>query len=84
MFIMFEIWIFFLQKNMDLLQEAFIHSPELCEARFIMDSRTLFNVLWTVVQKHPLTAMLRLRRARTIFILLRLDSSERGKPYTSS
>ncbi len=66
---MFEIWIFFLQKNMDLLQEAFIHSQELCEARFIMDSRTLFNVLWTVVQKHPLTAMLRLRRARTIFYI---------------
>ncbi len=80
MFIMFEIWIFFLQKNMDLLQEAFIHSPELCEARFIMDSRTLFNVLWTVVQKHPLTE----EEPGQFFILLRLDSSERGKPYTSS
>ncbi len=35
---------------MDTLQEAFIHSPEPCEARFIMDARTLFDVLWIVVK----------------------------------
>ncbi len=35
-FIMFEIWIFILQKHMDSLQEDFIQPPEPCEARFIM------------------------------------------------
>ncbi len=35
-FMMFEVWIFFLQKRMDSLQEVFIHPPEPCEARFIM------------------------------------------------
>ncbi len=44
MFITLEIWIFFLQKCMDSLQEAFIHPPELCEARFIMDAHLLFDV----------------------------------------
>ncbi len=38
-FITFEIWIYFLQKCMDSLQEAFIHAPEPCEARF-MDAHT--------------------------------------------
>ncbi len=52
---------------MDSLQEAFIHTPELCEARFIMDVRALFDVFWTVEQKHPPTAMIKLGRARTIF-----------------
>ncbi len=33
---------------MDSLQEAFIYPPEPCEARFIMDSYTLFYVFWTV------------------------------------
>ncbi len=37
---------------MDSLQEAFIHPPEPCEACFIMDERALFDVLWTVQQKH--------------------------------
>ncbi len=32
---------------------AFIHPPKLCEASF-MDTRALFDVLWTVEQKHPL------------------------------
>ncbi len=41
--------------------------PEPCEARFIMDAYALFDVLWTVEQKHPPTAMIELRRARTIF-----------------
>ncbi len=58
---------FFLQKLMDSLQEAFIHAPELCEARFIMDALALFDVFWTVEQKNPLTAMITLRKARTIF-----------------
>ncbi len=58
---MFEIWIFFLQKRMDSQQEAFIYPPEPCEAHFFMDSRTLFNMFWTVQQKHPLTAMITLR-----------------------
>ncbi len=38
---------------MDSLQEAFIHAPEPCEARFIMDAHALFDVFWTVQQKHP-------------------------------
>ncbi len=33
---------------MDSLQEAFIHSPEPCEAHFIIDAPALFDVLWTV------------------------------------
>ncbi len=33
---------FFLQKHMDLLQEAFIQAPEPREARFIMDARAFF------------------------------------------
>ncbi len=62
------IWeLFSLQKRMDLLQEAFIHAPEPCEARFIMDACTLFNVSWTVEQKPPPTAMIEHRCARTIF-----------------
>ncbi len=53
---------------MDLLQEAFIHHPEQCEARFIMDARTLFNVFWTVEQKDLPTAVIELKNARTILI----------------
>ncbi len=41
---------------MDSLQEAFIHTPEPREARFILDAHTLFDVVWTV----------ELRRGRTI------------------
>ncbi len=52
---------------MDSLQEAFIHPPEPCEARFIMDVRALFHVFWTVDQKHPLIPIVRLGGARTIF-----------------
>ncbi len=37
---------------MDSLQEAFIHPPEPCEARFIMDGCALFDYFWTVEQKH--------------------------------
>ncbi len=51
-FITFEIWIFISQKCMDSLQEAFIHHPEPCEARFITDACTLFHVFWTVDKKH--------------------------------
>ncbi len=68
-FIMFGIWIFFLQKHMDSLQEAFVHAPEPCEARFIMDACILFDVFWTVKQKHPPTAMITLEIARTIFYI---------------
>ncbi len=42
----------FQQTCMDSLQEAFIHPPEPCEARFIMDEHTLFDYFWTVEQKH--------------------------------
>ncbi len=35
----------FLTKRMDLLQEAFIHAPELCEAHFTTDVRALFDDL---------------------------------------
>ncbi len=52
---------------MDSLQEAFIHSPEPCEAHFIMDVHALFDCFWTVEQKHPPTPILTLRRARIIF-----------------
>jgi len=55
---------------MDLLQEAFIHTPEPCEARFTMDVCALFNVFWTVEQKHPPTAMITLRIARIILDIL--------------
>ncbi len=65
--IMFEIWIFFLQKCMDLLRKAFIHALESCEACFIMDGCALFDDFWTVGQKHSPTAMIELRRARMIF-----------------
>ncbi len=41
---------------MDSLQKAVIHAPEPCEARFILDAHTLFDVVWTV----------ELRRGRTI------------------
>ncbi len=66
-FITFEMWIFFLQKHMDSLQEALMHAPEPCEARFIMDVHTLFDILWTVEQKHPPTAIITLGIARTNF-----------------
>ncbi len=56
-FLPFEIWIFILQKRMDSLQEAFIHSPEPCEGHFITDARTLFHVFLTVDKKHPLTPL---------------------------
>uniref|UniRef100_A0A671QSN8 Voltage-dependent L-type calcium channel subunit beta-2 n=1 Tax=Sinocyclocheilus anshuiensis TaxID=1608454 RepID=A0A671QSN8_9TELE len=38
-----------------------------CEALFIMDGCTLLDLLWTVEQKHPPTAIIKLERARTIF-----------------
>jgi len=63
----FEIWILFSQKRMDSLQEAFIHPREPCEARFITDVQSLFDDLWTVQLQHPLTAMIELGIARTIF-----------------
>ncbi len=56
LFISFERWIFVLQKRMDSLQDAFIHPPKPCEAHFIMDALALFDYVWTVEQKHPLTA----------------------------
>ncbi len=56
--IMFEIWIFFLQNLW------ICYKP--CEARFIMDACALFDVFWTVEQKHPPTPVIKLRRARTI------------------
>ncbi len=60
---MFEIWMLFLQKHMDSIKKVFIHPSELCEAHFIMDVRALFNVFWTVYEKHPLTAMITLGTA---------------------
>ncbi len=45
---------FFLQNHIDSLQEAFIHSPEPCEARFIMEGWMRFDYFWTVEKKkHP-------------------------------
>ncbi len=49
----------FIQKCIDLLQEAFIHPLEPCEACFIMDAHAL--------QKHLPTPILTLGRARIIF-----------------
>ncbi len=57
----------FLTKCMDSLQEAFIHPPEPCEGCFIMDGCALFDYFWTVEQKHPPSAIIKLGRARTIF-----------------
>ncbi len=54
---------------LDSLQEAIIHPPEPCEACFIMDVRALFDVFWTVEQKHPPTAMITLGIARTMFYI---------------
>ncbi len=42
----------YLTKMHGSLQEAFIHHPEPCEARFITDACTLFHVFWTVDKKH--------------------------------
>uniref|UniRef100_A0A9J7ZFG7 Large ribosomal subunit protein uL23 n=1 Tax=Cyprinus carpio carpio TaxID=630221 RepID=A0A9J7ZFG7_CYPCA len=56
-------------KCMDSLQEAFIHPPEPCEARFIMDAHALFDDLWTIQLQHLLAAMTELGIARTIFYL---------------
>ncbi len=39
------------------------------EAHFIMDVSTLFDDLWTVEQKHPLTAMIELGIPRIIFYI---------------
>ncbi len=44
--------------------------PEPCDARFFMDSRSLFYVFWTVLQKHPLTAMIELKSVRTILNII--------------
>ncbi len=63
-FIMFT---FSLQKYMDSLQEAFNHPPKPCEALFIVDGCALLHVVWTVEQKHSLTFIIKLVRARTIF-----------------
>ncbi len=52
---------------MDSLQEAFIHAPDLCKAHFIVDADALFEVFWTVQQKHPPTTMITLGIATTIF-----------------
>ncbi len=55
----------FLQKCMDSLHEAFIHPLEPREVCFIMDACTLFGLdCW---KKHPLTTMITLGLARTIF-----------------
>ncbi len=43
---------------MDLPQKAFIHHPEPWDVRFIMYGCTLFDIFWTVEQKHPATAMI--------------------------
>ncbi len=55
---------------MDSLQEAFIHPLEPCEACFITDAHALFDVFWTVEQKHLPTPILTLERARIIFYII--------------
>ncbi len=59
--------IFFVQKCTISLQEAFIHPPEPCEARFKMDGCTLFDYFWTVEQKHLPIAIIKLGRGRMFF-----------------
>ncbi len=54
---------------MELPQETLIQPPKPREARFIMVECALFDVLWTVEQKHPPTAMITLGIARTIFYI---------------
>ncbi len=39
----FKYWSFSYKKRIDPLQEAFIHPPEPCEARFVMDGHVLFD-----------------------------------------
>ncbi len=38
---------------MNTLHAPFIHTPEPCEACFIVEARALFNMFWTVKEKHP-------------------------------
>ncbi len=38
---------------MDSLQKAVIHAPEPCEACFILDAHTLFDVLWLLNLEEP-------------------------------
>ncbi len=47
----------YLTKTHDLLQEDFIHPPESCEAWFITDASTSFNIFWTVDKEHPLAPL---------------------------
>ncbi len=63
--------------NMDIFlikTHGFAYMRPLCppsmphEACLIMDANALFDVLWTVEQKHLPTAMITLGRARTIII----------------
>ncbi len=63
-FITFEIWIFFLRKQFATV--GLYSCPEPCEAHFIIDAHTLFDDLWTVDQKHPPSAMIKLGIAGTI------------------
>ncbi len=50
------------KKCIDSLQRAFFHPPEMCETRFIMDARTLFNVFRTGSSKHLFTSIIKLRK----------------------
>ncbi len=53
---------------MDSLQGAFMHPPEPCEARFIVDARTLFHVFRTGSRKHLFSPMERLGGTRIFFL----------------
>ncbi len=46
---------------------AFIHPQNHVRHIFIMDAHALFDVFWTVEQKHPSTPILFLKRARNNF-----------------
>ncbi len=59
----------FLTKTHWFAQEAFIHPPEPSEALFNMDGCALFDVFWTVEQKHPQIAMKTLGKARIILYI---------------
>ncbi len=43
---------------MDSLQGVLIHPPEMCEALFIIDARTLFRVFRTGSSKHPFSPII--------------------------
>ncbi len=57
---------FFLQKHIDSLQEAFVHPPEPCEARFIMD-RCDYLHFFELLNRNTTDCHYKARKSRTFF-----------------